>query len=514
MRNRNRPEIVVLDPRKTETAVAATQHYALAPKSDIHLFYGLTRRLIELDHIDHEFLRNNVEGFDEYKDFVQDFTTNSVSEITGLSKEEFEQLAYTIAQGRRVSFWWTMGVNQSHEGVRLAQSIINLALLTGNIGKPGTGANSITGQCNAMGSRLFSNTSSLIGGYEFSNEEHRKEVSSRLNIDTDRIPTNPGWAYDQIIDQIEKGVIKGLWIVATNTAHSWIGQDRIQKAFEKLEFLVVQEMYTTSETAQMADLLLPAAGWGEKEGTFINSERRIGRTRRVRKSPGNALADFSIFRLVAHYWGCTEIFRGWDSPEGVFKILGQLTEGRPCDFSGISEYKMLEERGGIQWPYPLESADDATQRRLFGDGKFYHSSGQAKLLFERPQPLPERVDEDFPIIMLTGRGTSSQWHTQTRTSKSDVLRKLYPKEIYFEINPNDASRLGIASGSRAKIASRRATLVAKAMVTSVVREGQIFIPMHYAATNRLTHAAFDPYSRQPSYKYCAVSINQYDENKS
>lgn len=508
MRNRNNPEIVVLDPRKTETAVAATQHYALSPKSDIYLFYGLARRLIELGCVDREFLDKSVEGFDEYNFFLRDFTIDFVTEKTGLSKEAFERLADTIAMGQRVSFWWTMGVNQSHEGVRLAQSIINLALLTGNIGRPGTGANSITGQCNAMGSRLFSNTSSLIGGYDFAIEAHRERVSECLKVDVDRIPKDSGWAYDQIVDQVEKGVIKGLWIVATNSAHSWIGQDRMRKALEKLEFLVVQEMYTTTETAQMADLLLPAAGWGEKEGTFINSERRFGRTRRVRKSPGKALADFSIFRLMARYWGCSDLFQEWDTPENVFKILGKLTKGRPCDISGITGYDLLEEKGGIQWPYPAENADKAIQRRLFSDGKFYHSSGRAKLIFESPRTLPEAVDPNFPFIMLSGRGTSSQWHTQTRTSKSDVLRKLYPEQIYFEINPKDAKRLDLAGGTMATIASRRGKIVAKAMVTSVVGEGQIFVPMHYPATNRLTHAAFDPYSRQPSYKYCAVSINR------
>src|SRR5437868_4415051 len=201
-----------------------------------------------------------------------------------------------------------MGVNQSHEGVRVAQAIIALALLTGNIGRPGTGANSITGQCNAMGSRLFSNTTNLLGGHDFQNPAHRQKVADVVGINEGRIPRQDSWAYDEIIDGIDSGKIKGLWIIATNSAHSWINQKRFHDLIDKLEFLVVQDMYASTETAQRADLVLPAAGWGEKEGTFINSERRIGLVKRVSRSPGQALSDFNIFRLIAQYWGCGEMF--------------------------------------------------------------------------------------------------------------------------------------------------------------------------------------------------------------
>ena len=214
---------------------------------------------------------------------------------------------------------------------------------------------------------------------------------------------------------------------------------------------------------------------------------------------------------MARYWGDLNVFDSWSNPEDVFKILAKLTEGRPCDISGIGGYDMLKEKGGIQWPYPSNYRSDSVQRRLFEDGTFYHPNGKAKLIFERPCSLPEEVDENYPFVMLSGRGTSAQWHTQTRTSKSDVLRKLYPKDVYFEINPEDASNLQIQSGTLSEIASRRASIVAKAMVTSTVRPGQIFVPMHYQVTNKLTHASFDPYSKQPSYKYCAVSIRKYDE---
>ncbi len=508
MRNPHQPQIVVIDPRKTETAMAGTQHYALSPKSDLILFYGIARLLIENGCIDEAFLEGSVTGFAEFKSFVDQFSLGYVSDVSGLTVEDVKLLAKTIGEGKRVSLWWTMGVNQSHEGTRLAQAIINIALLTGNIGRPGTGANSITGQCNAMGSRLFSNTSGLIGGHDFVNAEHRSKVAAELGIDESVIPDSPGYAYDQIVAGIETGEIKGLWIVATNSSHSWIGQDRFKEAIGKLEFLVVQDMYSNTETAIEADLVLPAAGWGEKEGSFINSERRIGRTRKVRRAPGQALSDFNIFRLLAGAWGCGDVFADWDTPENVFKKLGQLTAGRPCDISGIADYAELERAGGIQWPFARQQEDRSQQRRLFADGVFYHADGKAKLIFETPRSVAETTSRDYPFVLLTGRGTSSQWHTQTRTGKSDVLRKLYPESNYVEINPIDAGVLGIAKGDLVEVASERASIRVSAYVTPTVKSGQLFVPMHYQDTNRLTNPSFDPYSRQPSYKHCAVAVRK------
>ena len=510
MRNRRKPEIIVVDPRRTETAMMATQHLALKPKSDLVLFYGLARLLIEDNQLDQAYLDAHVNGFDAFKSFLLQgpYDLESVSRQSGIEAVTLIRLAQLIGSGKRVSFWWTMGVNQSHEGTRVAQSLINLALMTGNIGKPGTGANSITGQCNAMGSRLFSNSTNLLGGHSFTSPMHRLKVASILDIPVDRIPDRNSYAYDQILDAIEAGKIKGLWVVATNAAHSWIHQKRFLKIREKLDCLVVQDMYHSTETAQIADIVLPAAGWGEKDGTFINSERRIGRTRKVRRAPGEALADFHIFQLVSHYWGCGDIFEAWSSPEAVFKILTRLSKGQPCDISGISGYDMIEAYGGIQWPLKEGAGQFASERRLFEDGEFYHEDGKARLMFEASRELPEPTDEEYPITLLTGRGTSSQWHTQTRTSKSAVLRKLYPAEIYVEVNPVDAERLGIRENSKVTVASRRATVVAKAYLTGTVAPGQVFMPMHYREVNQLTYNCVDPYSRQPSYKACAVQLRK------
>ena len=528
MRNRNQPEIIVVDPRCTETAMNATQHLAIRPKSDLALFYGLAHILIENDWIDRDYIAAHTNGFDEFAEHVKPFTPETVASATGISIESLHRVARTIHERRRVSFWWTMGVNQSYEGVRTAQSLINLALITGNIGRPGTGANSITGQCNAMGSRLFSNTTGLLGGRDFTKAEDRDAVARELKIDPGRIPSVNSWAYPEILEGILAGKIKGLWIVATNPVHSWINQNQCRDILDRLDFLVVQDMYSTTETAHEADLVLPAAAWGEKDGTFINSERRFGVIKKVSVAPGQALADFQIFRLIAHYWGCDKLFREWDSPEAVFQILKRLSAGRPCDFTGIRDYRHLDEAGGIQWPFvagkdDLASLNDQpaipgnepapngpsspmSQRRLFQDGRFYHPDQKAKLLFEAPRPMPEPPNKDYPMILLTGRGTAAQWHTQTRTGKSAVLKKLSPESIYVEINPRDARNSGIEPQDWVSVQSQRGLIRARAFVTNTVQPGQVFIPMHYDTANQLTDAVFDPYSRQPSYKACAVRI--------
>ncbi len=510
-RNPNKPAIVVVDPRKTETAMAATQHHAARPKSDLTLFYGLAHLLIRNQWIDRPFIDAHATGFDTLAAHVAAYPPDRVCAETGLTAEALDTFAETIHRGRRVSFWWTMGVNQSHEGVRVAQSIINLALLTGNIGRPGTGANSITGQCNAMGSRVFSNTTNLLGGRDFTSEADRQSVASILNIPEDRIPRQNSLAYDQIIEGILSGRIRGLWVIATNPAHSWINQEDLQEVLGHLDFLVVQDMYTTTETATRAHLVLPAAGWGEKEGTFINSERRIGLAKKVARAPGQALADFHIFHLIAEKWGCGDLFSEWKTPEAVFQILKRLSKGRPCDFSGITDYTMLDRAGGVQWPFPEGASlpDDGSfsQRRLFDDGGFFTDDGKARLIVEAGRPLPEPTSEQYPLTLMTGRGNSSQWHTQTRTGKSAVLRRLAPRGDYVEISPFDARARGITTNDMVDVSSQRARITVRAFVTHAVRPGDLFIPMHGPTVNKLTFAAFDPYSRQPAYKACAVNVS-------
>jgi assimilatory nitrate reductase catalytic subunit len=236
------------------------------------------------------------------------------------------------------------------------------------------------------------------------------------------------------------------------------------------------------------------------------------------------LSDFAIFQLVAEAWGCGPIFRAWQTPEAVFQILKKLSRGRPSDFSGIRDYAHIEAEGGIQWPFPemrsaecgvptgqaaFRNAQSAIRhRRLFEDGRFFTADGRARFFFDRPRPMPEQTDAEYPFLLLTGRGSSAQWHTGTRTNKSAVLRKLAPAELYVEINPRDASRLGVAAGERVTVRSRRGSCVALAFVTPTVQRGQVFLPMHFSTVNRLTFPAFDPHSRQPSYKAAAVRLER------
>jgi assimilatory nitrate reductase catalytic subunit len=510
-RNPHHPTIVVIDPRRTETAMAATHHYAVRPKSDLVLLYAVAKILVDNGWIDHDYLAAHTRGFEEYAAHVARFSAAEAAITTGIPAARIHELSRLLHEGKRVSLWWTMGVNQSHEGVRTAQAIIALALMTGNIGRPGTGANSITGQCNAMGSRLFSNTVTLLGGRDFTNAEHRRQVAAALHIDEGRIPTQPSLAYDQILDAILDRKIRGLWVFATNPAHSWINQAHFHDVLERLDCLVVQDMYHDTETAVRANVVLPAAGWGEKEGTFINSERRIGLIKNVSRAPGQALADFHIFRLVAEAWGVGEMFRAWSSPEAVFHILKGLSRGLPCDITGIEDYLMLDREGGIQWPLPEGATLGDNERRLFEDGRYPTEDGRARFFFAAPRPLPEPTTARYPLVLLTGRGSSSQWHTQTRTKRSFVLNKLAPTELYVEISPVDARALGIRPDEKVKVSSPRATVEARAFVTNSVKPGEVFMPMHYDTMNRLTFAAFDPYSRQPAYKASAVAISKVED---
>jgi assimilatory nitrate reductase catalytic subunit len=506
MQNPYQPVIIVIDPRKTETAMAATIHIQVQPKGDLLLLYGLAKILIDRGWIDHSYIDAHTEGFGEFANFLNQLSLGEVTSVSGITKDQLHRVAKLIHEGKRVSFWWTMGVNQGHEATRTAQAIINLALMTGNIGRSGTGANSITGQCNAMGSRLFANVTSMLGGHDFANPQHRNKIARLLRMSEEPIPTQNSWPYDRIVQSVVEGKIKALWIIATNSAHSWVDHDALKRAVRELDFLVVQDMFTTTETAQLADLILPAAGWGEKEGTFINSERRIGLVKKIRRAPGTALSDFHIFRLIAHYWGCGAQFTRWSSPEAVFDLLKELSRGQPCDISGIESYGHLDRAGGIQWPYRPAEKTDQNERRLFEDGKFFTDNQRARFHFSEPLSPPESPDQDYPFWLLSGRGTSSQWHTQSRTAKSDVLRKLYPEHLYVEVNPLDAQRIGIESGDRVTVSTRRGSLTAVALIVSTVAQGSIFLPMHYPEVNRLTLAAFDPHSRQPSYKACAAKL--------
>ena len=505
LRNRRAPAIVAIDPRATETTAAATWHLRVRPKGDLALAYGVARVLIERGWIDRAFVDAHTTGFDALAAHVAGLDAARVEAEAGVGAADVERLAALLHRADHPSLWWTMGVNQSHQGVRTAQAIIALALLGGH-----ARACSITGQCNAMGSRLFSNTTSLFGGRDFADPAARDEVGRILGVDPGRIPRDAGWSYDRILEGVRQGRIKALWVIGTNPFHSWIDARGLDEVRDRLELLVVQDMFATTETAARADLVLPAAAWGEKEGTFINSERRIGLVQRVAASPGEALPDFAIVRLVAEATGAAPQVARFTSPEATFAILRELSAGRPCDFTGVTGYAMLAEHGGVQWPHPAGSPPPARHRRLFEDGRFFTADGRARLVVADPAPLPESPGSRYPLLLLTGRGSASEWHTRTRTGKSAVLAKLGPRAAYVELNPADARARGIAPDELVKVSSRRGAVTARAFVTARVRAGEVFMSMHDAETNALTVAAFDPYSRQPAYKASAVEVSRLE----
>ena len=507
--NPNNPTVVVIDPRKTDTATDSqtTHHYPIKAKSELYILYTLANILIQKGWIDQKFIYAHTSGFEAFKEHVKQFDISRTSEITGITKENITMLANIIHKGKAVSFWWMLGVNQAHQATRTAQALINLALMTGNIGKPGTGPNSITGQCNAMGARIFSNTTALMGGYDFLNEIDRSTVAKILNIEVNRIPHENSWSYDKILDKVLEGKIKGLWFICTNPAHSWINSNVFPKIVENLEYIVVQDMYHTTETAQFADLILPAAGNGEKEGTFVNSERRIGIVQKILNPPGEALSDFEIFKLIAQAWGCSQLFEKWTDPESAFLILKELTRGKPWDFTGIRSYQMLVDNGGIQWPYSdINNENPPKYRRLFNDGVFYHKDGRAKFLYDEILPYPEEINKEYPFILITGRGNISIWHTNTRTGKVPLLAKKLPLDPYIEINSEDAVKMEINDNQWVEVSSRRATIQARASIGKIMKEGEVFMPMHYKDTNKLTYPIFDEFSREPGYKFAAVQV--------
>lgn len=506
IRKNKEAELVVVDPRKTQTAKAAKEHYAIAPRSDLHFFYAISKILIESGRIKKDYIDAHTTGFEEFAAHLAGLDLDDLAETCGIELARIHELADKIVAAKAASFWWTMGVNQGHQATRIAQSLINLALMTGHIGRPGTGPNSITGQANAMGSRLFSNTTALSGGYAFTEEKDRAHVANILGIDVDRIPDKNSLPYDKIVERVKDGRIKGLWIIATNPVHSWIDKESFIASMKDLDFLVVQELYPNTETAALAHLYLPSAASAEKFGTFINSERRLGVVQKVLDPPGQAKSDFDIIKVLTEAWGCADMFKEWKDPESAFRVLQKLSEGQPCDITGIKGYAQIRDDGGIQWPYPAGVQVKEGPRRLFEDGKFFTPDGRARILFDQFAALPEETDKDYPFVLITGRGSVVQFHTQTRTGKAPFLVKAAPTEVYAQINPQDAEKLGLGEGDVLRVKSRRAAVEAKAQITEEVVPGQIFMPMHYPETNKLTIAVFDPYSGEPGYKYAAVAV--------
>jgi anaerobic selenocysteine-containing dehydrogenase len=499
--------LIVADPRVTKTAMLADIHLPLKPRSDIALLNGIAHILIETGMIDIAYIQAHTEGFSELRKYLKPFTPSYVSALTGLSTDLIARVASLYGRSGSAFIGWTMGVNHSTQGAETVNAINNLALLTGKIGKPGSAPFSITGQCNAMGTREAGGTSSLPGYRKFESRADREQLARLWNIDVQELPTARGLAYPDIIEAAAEGKIKALWFIATNPMVSYPDTATLEKAFANVEFLVVQDGFHPTPTTERADLVLPAAIWGEKEGTYTNSERRCSKVNKAVEPMGESLSDFDIFLKIAKRLGCSDrLYPNWTSPRDAFNEWRRVSEGRLCDYSGMT-YELIEEHGGLQWPFPEGSAPGV--KRLYEDGVFEHEDGRAKLFCIACEPFPDQPDKDFPFVFNTGR-TVEHWHTRTKTANVPILDRLSPHS-WLEINPTDANRLGLRPHDRVDVVSRRNRVNNVPLrLTEIIAPGQVFMPFHFPEhnSNLVTQAAFDPISREPNYKQCAVRVER------
>jgi assimilatory nitrate reductase catalytic subunit len=500
--------LIVADPRVTKTAMMADLHLPLKPRSDLALLNGIAHILVRHNLIDRAYIDRHTTGFDDLVRFLESYPPDMVCEITGLSEDQLYKTAFLYGRAKAGFIGWTMGVNHSTKGTETVNAICNLALLTGKIGRAGASPFSITGQCNAMGTRETGFTSSMPGYRKFDDPADRRELAEIWRIDESRLPRKRGLAYPDIVEGAVGGTIRALWIIATNPVVSFPNQSVLRQALSNLDFLVVQDGYHPTPTTELADLVLPAAIWGEKEGTYTNSERRVSKVNKAVEPVGQARSDFDIFLAVAERLGCREeLFPKWQSPRDAFEEWRRVSRGRLCDYSGIS-YELLEQKAAVQWPFP-EGADTVSARRLYEDGAFETADGRARLICGTWEPFPEQPNREYPLVLNTGR-TVEHWHTRTKTGEVPILERLSP-ESWLEMNPADARRLGLRSHDRVDVVSQRGRVIGVELrLTEITAPGQVFMPFHFfeANANDVTQSAFDPISREPNYKQCAVRVEK------
>ncbi len=500
--------LIVADPRVTKTAMLADLHLPLKPRSDLALLNGIAHILIRHGLIDRAYIDRHTTGFEDLARFLENYAPARVCQITGLNEDQLYRTASLYGRAKAAFIGWTMGVNHSSKGTETVNAICNLALLTGHIGRAGASPFSITGQCNAMGTREAGFTSSMPGYRKFDDPVDRADLAGLWGIEESRLPGKRGLAYPDIVEGAVKGTIRAMWIIATNPLVSFPNQSVLRQALSNLEFLVVQDGYHPTPTTELAHLVLPAAIWGEKEGTYTNSERRVSKVNKAVEPIGDARSDLEIFLDVAARLGCREeLFPGWQGPRDAFDEWRTISCGRLCDYSAIS-YELLEQTGGVQWPLP-EGVTPATTSRLYAEGRFKTQDGRARLICGTWEPFPEQPTPQYPLVLNTGR-TVEHWHTRTKTREVPILERLSP-ESWLEMNPRDAGRLGLRSHDRVNVVSGRGSVRGVELrLTEIVAPGQVFMPFHYFETNvnEVTQSAFDPISREPNYKQCAVRVER------
>ena len=514
--------LIVVDPRVTMFAQFADIHLPITPGTDCVLINSMMHVIINEKLQDQAYIDAHTQGFDEIKTLVQDYNPKSAQHICGIDEDTIRNVARLYANAPAAMSIWTMGINQSTHGSDGVANINNLNLITGNIGKKGGTSLSITGQCNAMGTREWSSCSGLPGYRYLENAEERQEIADFWGIDPEFFPKKRGMAQTDIFPAIETGEIKGLWLVATNPMTSMPNTARIRKILEKLDFLVVQDVYADAETNQYSHVYLPASVWSEKEGCHTNTERRVNLISKIVPCYANSKPDLWIFNHMAKRFDNGSVIPFPEHAKDVFEELKHLSKGtnaygnqRTLDISGMSYEKIVKAKG-IQWPYRQEDDEgNSTLKgdpRLYTDGKFQTKTGKANLIPVYFYNNNEQPCKDYPFWLNSGR-VVEHFHTRTRTGKIGNCNKFSPTP-YMEMNPDAAKDLGVEHMSYVRLTSRRGDSVVMVQLTQRVPRNMVFVPFHYHdCVNRLTLGLLDPYSRQPAFKQCSVRIKVLDEQE-
>jgi len=512
--------LIVVDPRVTMLAQFADMHLPITPGTDVVLLNALKHVILDEGLEDKEYIDKHTTGLESVEKLVAKYDPVTASKICGIDEDTIRNVARMYAKAGAAMSIWTMGINQSTHGSDGVVGINNLNLITGNIGKPGGSSLSITGQCNAMGTREWSSCSGLPGYRVLENPDHRQEVADFWGVDPEFFPKKRGLTETDIFPAIETGQIKGLWLIATNPMTSMPNTARIRKTLEKLEFLVVQDCYQDVETTQYAHVYFPGAIWAEKEGVYTNTERRVNIVRQVVEPHANSRSDLWIFNQLATRFEQGKKLTFPEKPTQVFDEMRHLSKGRLLDISGMTHDK-IEQQRGIQWPYTEKMAKEAFKsdnssgqggQRLYTDGRFQHADGKAKLI-----PLPfidnnEVPDSDYPFWLNTGR-VVEHFHTRTKTGKIGNCNKFSPT-AYMEMNPDAAIKLGVEHMTYVRVVSRRGDAVVLVQLTQRVPRNMVFVPFHYHdCVNRLSLGLLDPHSRQPAYKQSAIRIEHVDQKE-
>jgi len=508
-------KVIVVDPRRTDSAREADLHLAIQPGTDVALFNGMLHLLLWEELTDTDFIERHTEGFSALKTLVRDATPRAVAEICGIAESDLVTAAQWFGRSKATLSLYCQGLNQSTSGTAKNTALINLHLATGQIGRPGAGPFSLTGQPNAMGGREVGGLANQLCAHrDLADPANRAEVARLWGIE--EVSALPGKTAVELFESLDQGSIKAVWIANTNPAQSLPDQNAVHRALRNAEFVVLQDAYLNTETAQFADVLLPATSWGEKEGTVTNSERRITRIHAAVDGPGETRADWEIAAEFARRLesrlrpGKPSLFP-YQNAESVWNDHRTMTRGRDLDIGGLS-YALLESRGPQQWPMPEGAAQGLT--RLYGDGQFPTTNGRARFIAKAYRPPAEKTDARYPIALTTGR-LRDQWHSMSRTgSVPRAFGQVAEPEIAMQ--SRDIARRGLTCGDLVEVQSRRGSIVLTLRASDEIASGQAYLPMHWGARflggmhsrgiNTLTNPANDPDSKQPELKHAAVRI--------